>query len=258
MVAFEGWNDAADAASGAIGYLLAETEAEPFAVIDPEEFFDFQSQRPQVTVDEGGTRSLTWPATRCFALHRPGEPRDLVVVLGEEPNLRWKTFARHVAQVLTETDVELVVTLGAFIGQVAHTVPVPIAGVATDPALLARHQLSPSRYEGPTGIVGVLVEACREAGLPTVSLWAGTPHYLAANSNPVAMRALLRRAAEILEIAVDTAELDEVVAEFLERIDSAMDASSDLSDYVRQLELGHNGADADGLIQDIEQYLRDH
>lgn len=256
LVAFEGWNDAADAASGAIAYLLGQAEVEPFAVIDPEEFFDFQDRRPNVAVDAGGTRSLSWPITRCFAVPRPGESRDLVLILGEEPHLRWKTFARLVSQVMSETDVELVVTLGAFIGQVAHTAPVPVVGVATDPDLLTGHDLLTSSYEGPTGIVGVLLEACREAGMPALSLWAATPHYLAANPNPVAMRALLTKAAVMLDLAVDTAELDEVAAEFMERVDTAMDASTDLSEYVHQLET-EEPEDADALIEDIEQFLRD-
>ncbi len=267
VVAFEGWNDACDAASGAVAYLISQFDVEPFAVIEPEEFFDFQARRPHVEVDDGGTRSLTWPETRFFAVQLPERDRDLVLVLGEEPNLRWKTYARLVAQVLADCDVELVVTLGAFIGQVAHTQPVPIVGVATDPEMVLRHDLMRSRYEGPTGIVGVLLEACREAGMPAVSLWAATPHYLAANPNPKAMRALLRRAEGIGRLGVDTAELDEVVSEFEAKVDAAMEASDDLSDYVRKLEGGAEvevdeslNADARSsarLIEDIEEYLRD-
>ncbi len=266
IVAFEGWNDACDAASGAVAYLVGQYDVEPFAVIESEEFFDFQSQRPMVEVEEGGTRSLTWPETRCFAVELPDRDRDLVLVLGDEPHLRWKTYARLVAQVLTEIDVELVVTLGAFIGQVAHTRPVPIVGVATDPDLVRRHDLLSSRYEGPTGIVAVLLEACREAGLPAISLWAATPHYLAANPNPKAMRALLARTSSIASFGVDTAELDEVVAEFEEKVATAMEASDDLTEYVQRLEAeatvgsddlpGDEGASAQ-LIEDIEEFLRD-
>ncbi len=266
VVAFEGWNDACDAASGAVAYLISQFDVEPFAVIEPEEFFDFQARRPHVEVDEGGTRSLTWPDTRFFAVRLPDRDRDVVLVLGEEPNLRWKTYARLVAQVLTDCDVELVVTLGAFIGQVAHTQPVPIVGVATDPEMVVRHDLMRSRYEGPTGIVGVLLEACREAGMPAVSLWAATPHYLAANPNPKAMRALLRRAEGIGQLGVDTAELDEVVSEFEAKVDAAMEASDDLSDYVRRLEgeteiddasLSADAHSSARLIEDIEEFLRD-
>ncbi len=268
VVAFEGWNDACDAASGAVAYLIGQFDVEPFAVIEPEEFFDFQSQRPLVEVAEGGTRALTWPETRCFAVELPDRDRDLVLVLGDEPHLRWKTYSRLVAQLLTEIDVELVVTLGAFIGQVAHTRPVPIVGVATDPDLVRRHDLMSSRYEGPTGIVGVLLEACREAGLPAISLWAATPHYLAANPNPKAMRALLARTSRIASIGVDTDELDEVVAEFEEKVATAMEASDDLSEYVERLETEATVAAEEPLptpdpiasaqlIEDIEEFLRD-
>ena len=163
LLAWEGWNDACEAASGAAGYLLSQRDdPEPFATIEPEEFYDFQARRPHVEVDDGGTRSLSWPETAAFALDFGEAPHDLVVVTGEEPNLRWKTYTRTVGRMLAEADVDLVVTLGAFIGQVPHTVPVPIVGVATDPELVDQFGLLSSRYEGPTGIVGVMLEACRE------------------------------------------------------------------------------------------------
>lgn len=264
IVAFEGWNDACDAASGAVNYLLSLADAnEPFAVIDPEEFFDFQDRRPTVTIDEGGTRSLSWPATRFFAASN--DDRDLVLVLGEEPSLRWKTFGRSVTQVLVEMDVEEVVLLGAFIGQIPHTRPVPVVGVATDPNLLRAHNLQPSTYEGPTGIIGVLQEACKEVGLPAMSLWAATPHYLAANPNPKAMLALLRRCGEALEIDIETDELETVVDEFSRRVERAIEASDDLADYVEDLEQQREdpgpdpGLDveaSDELVTEIEDFLR--
>ena len=264
IVAFEGWNDACDAASGAVAYLLGQYDVEPFAVIEPEEFFDFQTRRPVVQIEEGGTRGLSWPMTRFFAIELDETEHDLVVVLAEEPNLKWKTYARLVAQILAEVDAELVVTLGAFIGQVAHTLPVPIVGVATDPDLVARHDLLISGYEGPTGITGVLLEACREAGLPTMGLWAATPHYLAANPNPKVMRALLGKAALISDVPIDTAELDRVVSEFEARVDTAMSASDDFTNYVQRLEESVNEPPerldedtGEQLIEDIEQFLRD-
>jgi proteasome assembly chaperone (PAC2) family protein len=264
VLAWEGWNDACDAASGAIAFLLGQHEIEPFATLEPEEFYDFQVIRPLVDIEEGGNRRLTWPATRFYALEIPESPHDLVVVTGHEPNLRWKTYTRLVAQVLAETDVELAVTLGAFIGQVAHTVPVPLFGVATDPDLVARHGLSTSDYEGPTGIVGVMLEACREMGLPTLSLWAAVPHYLAANPNPKAMLALLQGAAGVLEAEVDTAELTQLAAEFTGRVDEAMTENEDFVDYVRRLEQDSESpissvrpGDGDRLITEIEEFLRD-
>lgn len=265
VVAFEGWNDACDAASGAINYLrnLADAE-EPFVVIDPEEFFDFQERRPTVQVDEGGTRSLTWPVTKFFAAPQPEEACDLLLVLGEEPRLRWKTFSRSVTQVLVEMDVEEVVLLGAFIGQVPHTKPVPVVGVATDPMLVRKHGLHPSKYEGPTGIIGVLQEACKEVGLPTITLWAATPHYLAANPNPKAMLALLTRCGDVLDMRIDTDELETVAEEFTRRVERAIEASSDLATYVEKLtQRDDSGSDdelddavTEELVTEIENFLR--
>ncbi len=186
-----------------------------------------------------------------------------MVVTGHEPNLRWKTYSRLIAQVLSETDVDMVVTLGAFIGQVPHTLPVPIIGVATDPELVERYQLPTSHYEGPTGIVGVMLEACREMGIPAVSLWAATPHYLAANPNPRAMLALVDKASAILDIDVDTAELTKVADEFGTRVDEAMNRSEEFADYVRRLEEGVETPDpaidpsGGQLISEIEEWLRD-
>jgi len=264
LLAWEGWNDASDAASGAVAYLLGQIELEPFVVVEPEEFYDFQVHRPTVKVEEGGTRRLTWPATRFYAVPLAQHDRDLVVVAGDEPNLRWKTYTRFVAQVLAESDVEAVVTLGAFIGQVAHTAPVPLIGVASDPALLAAHHLTPSAYEGPTGIVGVFLEACREVGVPALSLWAAVPHYLAANPNPRAMLALLDKAAAVLEVSFDTAELAQVAGEFQGRVDAAMAENETFQAYVRRLEaeappLVRPGLDpraGDRLISEIEAFLR--
>jgi proteasome assembly chaperone (PAC2) family protein len=265
LVAWEGWNDASDSASGATAFLLGQFDQEPFAVIEPEEFYDFQVRRPTVQIDEGGTRRLTWPATRFYALELPEQDRDLVVVVGDEPNLRWKTYTRLVAQVLSDADVEMAVTLGSFIGQVAHTVAVPLMGVATDSTLVSGNGLTPSSYEGPTGIIGVFLEACREVGIPALSLWAAVPHYLAANSNPGAMLALLGKAAEVLGVAVDTAELAKVADEFKGRVDAAMVENATFLEYVHRLEAeaqpqlraGLDPKGGDRLISEIEQFLRD-
>jgi predicted ATP-grasp superfamily ATP-dependent carboligase len=269
IVAFEGWNDACDAASAAAAYVLGEAGViEPFAAIDPEEFFDFQAHRPLVELDEGGTRSLSWPLTRFYAISQPSTDRDLVVVAGDEPSFRWRTFTRHITQVLSDAGVEEVVLLGAFIGQVAHTRPTPIVGVATDPAIVRRHRLPTSTYEGPTGIIGVLMEACREAGLPAVSLWAAVPHYLAANPNPKAALALLERAGSIVDLPTDLSELELAVGAFNERVDRAVRASRDFSQYVGELEEEdpesvvpvsdeNDPDDPTALVTEIEDFLRD-
>jgi proteasome assembly chaperone (PAC2) family protein len=263
ILAWEGWNDACDAASGAVAYLLGQRDdPEPFAWIEPEEFYDFQVRRPQVEVDDGGTRSLSWPLTSAFSIETDSA-HDLVLALGEEPSLRWKTYTRSVARLLAESDVEMVVTLGAFIGQVAHTVPVPIIGVATDPKLVERYGLQTSRYQGPTGIVGVMLEACREIGMPAISLWAATPHYLAANPNPKAMLALLKTAQEVLDLDLDTTELKVASAEFQTKVDEAMAENEDFVGYVRRLEeespdiSSIDASNSGELISEIEDFLKD-
>jgi proteasome assembly chaperone (PAC2) family protein len=263
IIAFEGWGDACEAASGAANFLTGVLDAgEPFAVIDPEEFFDFQAHRPTVAIGEGETRRLSWPATRFYAVSLPEDDRDAVIVTGDEPSYRWRTFSRHLTQVLNENDVEEVILLGAFIGQVAHTQQVPVVGVATDPALVVRNGLLTSSYEGPTGIVGVVVEACREAGIPALALWAATPHYLAANANPKAMLALATRATSILGISVDYSELETVTNEYLDRVNAALEASEEFSEYVNKLEQIEPSSDSidpsatEGLVTEIEDYLR--
>ncbi len=262
LIAFEGWNDACEAASGAVRHVLREQGVdEPFALIDPEEFYDFQVRRPTVAISGGGTRSLTWPSTRFYAVPLPGQPHDLVVVLGEEPSFRWKTFARTLNVILAESDVEQAVLVGAFVGQVAHTLPVPVIGVATDPDLIERFGLMTSRYEGPTGIVGVLQEACREEGIPTMSLWGATPHYLAANANPKAMLALLDRALQLLGVSVDTVGLRIAAEEFEQRVDNAMEDSEELTQYVADLEDSEDAepidpTGTDDLVSEIETFLR--
>ncbi|HAX81862.1 MAG TPA: carboxylate--amine ligase [Actinobacteria bacterium] len=258
LLAWEGWNDACDAASGSAAYLLGSLERpEPFAVIEPEEFYDFQVHRPQVKIDDGGTRRLTWPMTRAYAL--PAGNHDLVLVTGEEPNLRWKTYTRTLAGLLTDHDVEMVVTLGAFVGQVAHTRPVPIVGVATDPALVEHYGLLASSYEGPTGIVGVMLEACREVGIPALSLWAATPHYLAANPNPKAMAALLGVARRVLELDLDLTEMEQMASDFEARVDEAMAENEEFVEYVRRLEDVGTKIDPSRsaqMINEIEDFLR--
>jgi len=263
IMAFEGWNDACEAASGSASFLLGQHDSELFAVIEPEEFYDFQVHRPRVVIDNGGTRSLTWPATTIHALDMTPEAHDLVVVTGDEPNHRWKTYTRLITSLLAESDVELVITIGAFIGQVAHTRPVPIVGVATHPDLLVENDLPNSSYEGPTGIVGVMLEACREMGIPAISLWAATPHYLAANPNPQAMLALLTRAGSVAGINLDTTELATAATEFQSRVDSALEHNDEFAEYVRQLEdvsvtePVEPTFTGDTLVSEIEDFLRD-
>ncbi len=261
VLAFEGWNDACDAASGALRHLLERRHIQqPFAVIESEEFFDFQEHRPTVTVQDGSVQSMTWPETRFFAIERPDQDHDLVIVVGDEPTFRWKTFARTVAAVLADCDVESVTMLGAYIGSVTHSGPVPLSAVATDPSFLEASTLPPTDYEGPTGIVAVLGEACKEAGIPATSIWAATPHYLAASSNPMAMRALLSKAGEIVGFDGDSQDLRDMETEFILQVDEAVAESDDLAEYVR--EIAENGQQMDpgrtgDLVDEIERFLKD-
>lgn len=267
IIAFGGWNDACDAATGSAGYVLEQhDEPEPFAAIDPEEFFDFTEQRPIVEIDDGGTRSLSWPVTRFYPIELPDHDRDLIVVIGEEPHLRWRTFSRLLTQVLSDEGVEFVVTLGAFIGQLPHTLPVPVIGVGTDPQLVTELGLATSSYEGPTGIVGVTLEACREAGIPALSLWAPTPPYLTPNPYPKAMLAMLTAAGRALGTAIDVSELQRWTDEFEDKVNQAVQASSDLARLVERLEDAVDEVPDDGLssapdagarlIADVEEFLR--
>ena len=259
LIAFEGWNDACEAASGAVHYILGRSDTEePFATLEPEAFFDFQEHRPEVEIDAGGTRRLTWPDTQFYGVPRPDDDHDLILVVGDEPSFRWKTFSRVVVSVLSDLDVESVVLIGAYIGQASHRQPVPLAGTAVEPNIVSRYQLDASNYEGPTGIVGVLMEACRELGMPALSIWAATPPYLAANANPSTMLALLDKAAEVLGTTIETDGLRRLAAEFVERVDEALeDEDDELVDFIASLERpALTEADLGGLFTEIEDFLR--
>src|ERR687892_1535516 len=208
ICAFRGWNDGGQGASLAVGFLARTGGAARFADIDPENFFDFQATRPHVSLVEGVTRQIDWPDNAFYHAEVPGTTRDAVLLLGVEPNLRWRTFAGLVTDVAKDLQVELVVTLGSLLADVPHTRPAPVTGSATDPDLVERLSLQPSRYEGPTGIVGVLHDACRKAELPSASLWAAVPHYVSLAPSPRAALALCRRLGELIAEPIDVAELE--------------------------------------------------
>ncbi len=256
LIAFEGWGDAADAASGAVAYALGTLPSgEPFATIDPEEFFDFQARRPTIDLLEGRARIIQWPQTAFYAIRLEDQPRDLIIGLGEEPHLRWRTFSSLVLQILEEAACDDVITLGAFIGQVAHTLPVPLIGVSSDPDLVERHRLLASDYTGPTGIVGVINDALIGSGRRAVSLWAATPHYLAANANPAAMLALLEKALEIGGITMETSGLAAEADGFRTKVDRAIRESPALAARADDEEAGPEAGGR--LVEEIERFLRD-
>ncbi len=261
VAGFEGWNDAASAASEAAGWLTRQFGATKIASMDPEEHFDFQSARPTVELVDGVTRDLTWPANEFFAV--PVDARDIVVLRGVEPNLRWPSFCREVLGVASETGCEMVVTLGALLADVPHTRPVRVTGATTDPELMASLHLQRSRYEGPTGIVGVLHDTARATGVASASLWAPVPHYVSTPPNPLATRALLDRLAQLLGTAFELGDLDELSQAWQTRVDEVVSQDDDVRSYVGQLEERYDTeAETDipsgeGLADEVEQFLRD-
>ena len=261
VAGFEGWNDAASAASEAAGWLTRQFGATKMASMDPEEHFDFQSARPTVELVDGVTRDLTWPANEFFAV--PVDARDIVVLRGIEPNLRWPSFCREVLGVASETGCEMVVTLGALLADVPHTRPVRVTGATTDPELMASLHLQRSRYEGPTGIVGVLHDTARATGVASASLWAPVPHYVSTPPNPLATRALLDRLAQLLGTAFELGDLDELSQAWQTRVDEVVSQDDDVRSYVGQLEERYDTeAETDvpsgeGLADEVEQFLRD-
>ena len=231
-----GWNDAASAATTALEAVAVSLDSEVIARIDPEEFFDFQDNRPTVRLTAGQTRRIEWPANTLIAAPAPTAERDLILLSGTEPSLRWRGFTELVVGAAERLGAEMVITLGALIADVPHTRPVPITGLATDRELVERLGLSRSKYEGPTGIVGVLHDACRRHDLTSASLWAAIPHYVAAVPNPKAALALLRRLEGLTGVAIEASELEEATERFDEQIDRAVAANPEIEELVQRLE----------------------
>ena len=236
ITAFKGWNDGGQAATVAAGYLARQWDATRFADIDPEAFVDFQAVRPTVSLDEGMTRRIEWPENVFFHGSIPGTDRDAVILLGVEPNYRWRAFTDLVIGLARELDVELVVTLGALLADVPHTRPAPVTGAATDPKLVEELGLQLSRYEGPTGIVGVLHDACRTAQLRSVSLWSAVPHYVSLAPSPKAAKALCVRLSDLVGVPIETTELDDAEDEYESQVSEAVASDPDTQAYVEELE----------------------
>ena len=236
VAAFRGWNDGGQGATLGGGYLAKQWGAELFAEIDSENFYDFQAVRPQVSLEDGLTRKLEWPENTFLHAPIPGLDRDAVILLGVEPNLRWKTYSGLVLELVQDLGVELVVTLGSLLADVPHTRPAPVSAAASDPSLVAELGVEPSRYEGPTGIVGVLLDACRREGIPSVSLWAAVPHYVSLAPSPRAALALCRRLGELVGADIDVAELEQAAEEYAEQVTDAVASDAETASYVEELE----------------------
>ena len=236
VVAFAGWNDAGGAATHATQFLVQKLQARRFASLEPEEFYNFSELRPQVQLRDGLYREVSWPANDFFYSRTATSQQNLVFGVGIEPHLRWKTYAATLLDLARQCGVNLVITLGALLADVAHSRPVRVAGFSSDPVLAAQLQFTPSRYEGPTGIVGVLNDACRRAGLASVSFWANVPHYISAAPNPKAALALIGRLESFLHLTLDTTELRVATLDFDSKIAQAVAENPNMATYIRQLE----------------------
>jgi proteasome assembly chaperone (PAC2) family protein len=264
ITAFRGWNDGGQGASLAGGYLARAWDATRFADIDPEQFFDFQATRPQVSLVDGLTRQIDWPENAFYYTRVPGTDRDAVLLLGVEPNLRWRTFSELVVGLATELKVELAVTMGSLLADVPHTRPSPVTASASDPHLIEALDLQPSRYEGPTGIVGVLHDACRRAGIASVSIWAAVPHYVSLAPSPRAALALCDKLGELLTAEMDTTELQEAADQYAEQVTEAVSTDAETQAYVEELEQRTDAIEAvedlpsgDSLAAELTEYLRE-
>lgn len=261
VAAFEGWNDAGDAASTAVAHLDREWKGEVFAALDAEDYYDFQVNRPTVWLD-AGVRKITWPTTRLSVVRVGGEkPRDLVLVRGIEPSMRWRSFCNELLGFAHELGVEMVVILGALLGDTPHTRPVPVSGVTSDPDLARTMDLEETRYEGPTGIVGILQEACTHAGVPAVSLWAAVPHYVSQPPNPKATLALLNRLEDLIDLRIPLGELAEDARAWQLGVDQLASEDSEVAEYVQTLEEARDTAElpeasGEAIAREFERYLR--
>ncbi|MGW7267667.1 PAC2 family protein [Streptomyces sp. NPDC054842] len=261
VAAFEGWNDAGDAASAAVAHLDREWKGEVFAALDAEDYYDFQVNRPTVWLD-GGVRKITWPTTRLSVVRVGGEkPRDLVLVRGIEPSMRWRSFCNELLGFAHELGVELVVILGALLGDTPHTRPVPVSGVTSDADLARTMDLEETKYEGPTGIVGILQEACTHAGVPAVSLWAAVPHYVSQPPNPKATLALLNRLEDLIDLRIPLGDLAEDARAWQLGVDQLAAEDSEVAEYVQTLEEARDTAElpeasGEAIAREFERYLR--
>lgn len=265
ICAFKGWNDAADSASSAVTFVGSALGARRFATIDPEEFYDFQSTRPRVKLVDNHARAIEWPVVELYEARVPRAPRDLLLLAGSEPSMRWRTFTKVIVELAEALGTQLVVTMGALLADVPHTRPVSVTGLASDPGLVARLGLTRSSYEGPTGIVGVLHAACQDAGLPSASLWAAVPHYIAAAPNPKAALALVRKLEGLVGVAVDASDLEDAAADYDRQVNAAVQSDPDVQAFVEQLEqaAGTEASETPGplpsgdtIARELQRFLR--
>jgi proteasome assembly chaperone (PAC2) family protein len=261
IAAFEGWNDAADAASSVIDHLIKVWDAKVVAAIDPEDFYDFQMNRPVVASNDAGMSRITWPSTQISVARPPGATRDVILLRGIEPNMRWRQFCAELLAASDELGTEMVVTLGALLADTPHTRPIPVTGTATEPDLADRLKLEQSNYEGPTGIVGVFQDACTQMDVPAVSFWAAVPHYVAQPPCPKATLALIGQLEDLLEVSIPLADLPEEARAWERGVDELAEEDEEIGDYVRALEETRDTADlpeasGEAIAREFERYLK--
>jgi proteasome assembly chaperone (PAC2) family protein len=268
VIAFTGWNDAGEAASGALAHLLGawredETSILPelIADIDPEEFYDFQVNRPIIDLDESQIRSITWPTTRVFGIATPHLPNDFVIVQGAEPSMRWKYFTREILDLADDLDVSLVITLGSLLADAPHSRSISVTGTGGHPDLAQRLGVETSRYEGPTGILGIIQDNCFKRGIDAISLWAAVPHYASQSPSPKASLALINALEDYLEIDLPLGELPVESTQWEAAVDSMAKEDSDIAEYIRSLEESKDAteipeASGESIAKEFERYLR--
>lgn len=260
IAAFEGWNDAGDASSSAVQKLISLWDAEPFASIEPEVFYDFTTTRPNVRLSEGGERRLIWPGNEFYGARLPNSPRDAILISGIEPQLRWRTFCEHIMSVAAHYDASLMVTIGALLADVPHTRPCVVYGSAGDPETAEKLGLKTSTYEGPTGIVGVLHSACGVAGTTSASLWAAVPTYVPQAQSPKATLALLERLGRLIDLSIDATDLEIKSAQYERQVSSFVEQDDDTVAYVAELERQYDAdidTSSDDLVEQVEKFLRE-
>jgi proteasome assembly chaperone (PAC2) family protein len=270
IVAFSGWNDAAEAASGAVEHLLSgwrdksdEVVPELIAAVDSEDFYDFQVNRPQVSIDDSEIRSITWPTTQVFGLAIPSMQRDLVIVTGVEPSMRWKNFTADLLDLADDLEVSLVMTLGSLLADTPHSRPITVTGTGAHPSMASRLGVSVSKYEGPTGILGIIQDGCMRRGIDAISLWAAVPHYAASSPSPKATLALINTIEEFLDISIPMSDLPERSDAWEKEVDELAAEDSEVAEYVKALEESKDAAElpdvsGDSIAKEFERYLRRH
>ena len=268
VIAFSGWNDAAEAATGAASHLLGcwtdpsfDVVPELIADVDPEEFYDFQVNRPMIEVDESLVRSLTWPGTQIFALRTPSLENDFVVVRGVEPSMKWKTFTSDLLDLADDLEVEIVITIGSMLADTPHTRPITVSGSGAHPDIANRLGVEISKYEGPTGVLGVIQDACVRRGIDAISLWAAVPHYASNSPSPKAIMALINSLEDFLDISIPQGDLHEQSADWELEVTEMAKEDSDVAEYVKALEESKDASDlpeasGESIARELERFLR--